>query len=94
MFKICIYFAYGQQNLHTEMKNLDRWIAAYIAMDDESRGDHLKFAESSAHAHPARRTPALILAVSNGGVTASPKPLNEPHNVSTLTLVKGVVKLK
>lgn len=31
-----------------------RWVTAYRTMDDEARGDHLMFAESSALVHPRR----------------------------------------
>lgn len=69
------------------MRNLDRWINAYIAMDDEARGDHLTFAESSARAHPARKPPTLSLATS-GGARLGLQTLNISENVATLTLVK------
>jgi len=69
------------------MRNLDRWINAYIAMDDEARNDHLKFAESSARAPPARKPPVLSIAAS-GGARLGLQPLNISKNVATLTLVK------
>jgi hypothetical protein len=74
------------------MKNLDRWIAAYVAMDNESRVDHLTFAESSARAHP--RPPALFLAASGGGIALGQQALKVSQNIAPLALVNGVVKIK
>lgn len=39
-----------------------RWVTAYRMMDQESKDDHLRFAESSANAHPLRGTTALSAA--------------------------------
>ena len=47
------------------MKNLDRWIAAYKAMDQRRRDENLDLAEADAIAHPAVRGPVLRL-VANG----------------------------
>jgi hypothetical protein len=76
------------------VENLDRWIDAYIAMDDEARNDHLIFAESSARAHPSKKQPPLSLAASGGGAPFGPQPLNKSQNLTPLALVKGVVKVK
>lgn len=75
------------------MENLDRWIAAYVMMDDESRNDHLIFAESSARAHP-RRPPILCLAASGSGCAIGLHLLSKPQNVPALALVQREVKLK
>ena len=43
---------------------IERWIAAYMAMDEEAKVSHLAFAEASARAHPERKPaqrPALRL---------------------------------
>ncbi|MFZ3286538.1 MAG: hypothetical protein WA191_06775 [Telluria sp.] len=52
-----------------------RMLAAYRKMDDEARGDHLAFAESSALAHPRRAANPLRLV---GGTTfAKPQAIAE-----------------
>jgi hypothetical protein len=35
-----------------------RWVTAYRMMDQEAKDDHMRFAESTARAHPMRSTSA------------------------------------
>lgn len=70
------------------MKNLDRWVAAYVAMDDEARADHLTFAESSALAHPARKLTSLYLAASGSGLGAREHSLKVSDGIAPPALVK------
>jgi len=77
-----------------EMKNIDRWNAAYTAMDDQCREDLLAFAEASACAHPSRKPSLLYLASSCGGLHPSLKPLSKAHDIPAPALVKGVIKIK
>jgi hypothetical protein len=76
------------------MKNLDRWMAAYVAMDDEARSDNLMFAESAALAHPAKAPLALSLVAGGGGATTGSNKLDVSQGIPSLTLVQRVVSLK
>ncbi len=79
------------------MTKLERWNAAFAAMDEETLDDVLAFAESSAKARPARRPKKIYLASRGPGPGvggAITLQLDVSHSVFTPTLVERVVKLK
>lgn len=49
------------------MKNLDRYIALYKAMDTRRRAEALLFAEMQVKSFPARAAPLLRLVLANKG---------------------------
>lgn len=76
------------------MHNLEKWIAAYIAMDDRRRREMLMFAEDTAATYPGKKTTRLSLVADNslsGGVRLN---LGEPGNALAPLGIGKVVKLK
>lgn len=45
------------------MTDLERWIAAFIAMDDRRKSENLGFMEDTAKTYPARPQPVLRLII-------------------------------
>lgn len=81
------------------MTKIDRWMAAFEAMDDRARDELLRLAEVAALAHPrqsAARTHTrqqeaqLSLVASNMIVVRPAQRLSQAEHVSAPTLVRAV----
>lgn len=75
------------------MTKIERWNAAFAAMDDRARDELLLMAEAAARAHPRRNERRLALVVSN--VIAGPgQRFGKAEDVGAATLVGAVKQLQ
>lgn len=74
------------------MKNLDRWIAAYVAMDQRRREENLDLAESDALDHPAAASRKLRLLANSGNVIHLRDAVGRLHDFGTAIIVSSVKK--
>lgn len=73
------------------MKNLDRWVAAYMAMDQRRREENLDLAEADAIEHPAATLLKLRSFANGDNVVYLRRALGGPHNFGA-PLVVGPIK--
>lgn len=73
---------------------MERWIAAFEAMDDRAQYDNLRIAEGSARRNPRRRAPRLKLVPRLVFNLSIGKSLSCPHDISAPPWVAPVVKIK
>lgn len=83
------------------MTKIERWMAAFEAMDDRAQAEHLMMAEAAARAHPRRQDKRqekrqatesrLALVASNMIVIRPAQSLGKPEHVGSATII-GAVK--
>lgn len=69
------------------MTNIDRWKAAFEAMDDRAQNELLLMAEAAARAHPRLQEKRLALVASNMIAIRSAQRLGQTEHIGTATLV-------
>lgn len=78
------------------MKNLDRWVAAYIGMDERRRRENLPFMEDTALRYPAekpqKKPPKLTLAADNSLRAPTRHALGIPHDLLPRLDICRIVK--
>ncbi len=62
------------------MDKLDRWIAAYVRMDQRRKDENLALAESDAEDYPSMKPPTLTLAADNSELSNTRNLLRDFHN--------------
>lgn len=76
------------------MTMLERWVAAFEAMDDQARRDNLRFLEGSARRNPRHKTPILKLIhnpasnLAAGGIFGKPNDFGAPPRVAPVVKIK------
>lgn len=76
------------------MHNMDRWVTAYVGMDDRRRQEMLMFAEDTAATYPHKKPVRLSLVANNGPRVSIRLKLGEPSNALAPIGVGKVVELK
>lgn len=76
------------------MQNLDRWVAAYIAMDQRRRAESLIFMEDTARTYPNKKPAKLSLVANGAGGSGVSLNLSEAHDTLAPLSVCEIVKLK
>lgn len=72
------------------MTSIERWNAAFAAMDDRARNELLMMAETMAMAHPRRKTGRLSLVSPSVMAVRPAQHLGHPEHVFTPALVSSV----